>query len=99
MGYSYEQIKPLIKKEELERVRAQLLETQERNLIEKAKREEEIKTIEDDELREKLQMEIDELRNKSLTSVLGDNSKMREMALTLKRLAKIAEKENRFNVG
>ena len=65
-------------------------------MIEKAKREEEIKTIEDDELRERLQNEIRELRESSKSSS-SENSRMEQMALTLKRLAKIAEKENRFD--
>lgn len=55
----------LIEKEKLEKQRASLLKTKEEELISQAKRDEEIKAIDDEEVREDLQNQIDELREKS----------------------------------
>ena len=52
----------LIKKEELERSRSKLLEEAEKELIERAKRDAELEDIENEDIREKLQSEIEELR-------------------------------------
>lgn len=52
----------LVKKQELEEARSALLETAEKELIDRAKRDQELNTIEDEEAREKLKSEINELR-------------------------------------
>jgi len=54
--------KLIVKKTELEEARARLLATTEKELIGRAKRDEELKGIEDNGLREKLKTEIDVLR-------------------------------------
>ncbi len=56
--------KILIKKQELEEARSKLLTKKEQELIKRAKRDEEIKGVADDKLREELQEEIDKLRQK-----------------------------------
>lgn len=54
--------KLLIRKQELEEIRSEMLSNVEKELIARAKRDEELKTIEDQDTREKLQSEIDKLR-------------------------------------
>lgn len=54
--------KLLIKKKRLEEARSLLLATREKDLIDRAKRDEEIQTISDKDTKEKLQKEIDDLR-------------------------------------
>jgi hypothetical protein len=54
--------KLLIKKQELEKARSNLLEETEIELIERAKRDSQLDDIEDKNVREKLQFEIDNLR-------------------------------------
>lgn len=53
----------LLKKQELEEARAKILRNAEEELIERAKRDEKLQEIDSDEVREKLQKEINELRN------------------------------------
>ena len=54
----------LLKKLEYENARQELMLSKETNLIEQAKRDQEIRSIQDNEVREKLQNQIDELRDK-----------------------------------
>lgn len=53
----------LLKKQELEALRNKMLTQKEENLIEQAKRDQEISQIENEELRQKLQMEVEKLRS------------------------------------
>ncbi len=55
----------LIQKQELEKARSELMKVAENELIEQAKRDEEIEKIENDETRIKLQEEIDKLRKET----------------------------------
>ena len=55
--------KILIKEQEFEEVRAKLLATKEKELISRAKRDKEIKSFQDDDLRDELQKQIEDLRN------------------------------------
>lgn len=52
----------LIKKQELEEVRSEILRNAEKELIERAKRDVELSEIDDKNVREKLQAELDQLR-------------------------------------
>ena len=76
--------KLLIKKQELEEARAMLLETAERELIGRAKRDEELAEIENEDLRKKLKSEIEELRKQkdevsSSTSEPDNYTKYKEL--------------------
>lgn len=53
----------LLKKQELEEIRSEILREAEEELIERAKRDEQLQEIDSDEIREKLQKEINELRS------------------------------------
>lgn len=53
----------LLKKQELEELRSELLSGKERELIERAKRDQELGEIEDSDIKEKIQSEIEQLRN------------------------------------
>jgi hypothetical protein len=65
------QNKLLIKEKEFEETRGKLLATKEKELIERVKRDEEIKSLPDDRLRKDLQKQIEDLREQ-----LDDNSKI-----------------------
>ncbi len=54
--------KLLVKKNELEKLRSSILSSSERELIDRAKRDEELNEIQDEELKEKLRSEIEQLR-------------------------------------
>ncbi len=78
----------LIKKKELEAARADLFAVKENELIERAKRDEQLDEIENDDVRERLKRELDELRNNRDTlndedggrSTLGDSHEMLRLA-------------------
>lgn len=63
-----------IRKTQLEQSRADLFASKESELIERAKRDKEVLEIEDDQLKEKLRLEIEELRRERdrMSSDLGD---------------------------
>ena len=52
----------LIKRQELEEIRAQMMSTAEQEIIDRAKREEELENIDNENLKEKAQSEIEKLR-------------------------------------
>lgn len=102
----------LIKKQELEEVRSELLKKREQELIDRAKRDEELESLEDTETKEKIKDEIERLRkekdqlskNNNNNNLKPDNlskSEIRggliEQAQTLKSLANIEKEQG--NLG
>lgn len=80
----------LLKKQELEETRSKVLATKERDLIERAKRDEEIQSISDEATKEELQKQIDKLRHeidsqRELNSSLPKNSRNRSDVIGLYR--------------
>lgn len=97
----------LLKKKQLEDARSAFLSTKERDLIERAKRDEEVKAIADEDTKERLQEEIQLLRkeidsNKNITNntmVNIDTKKnlahsYKQMADMLTKKGQLAEAEN-----
>lgn len=74
----------LLKKQELEDARAEILRKAEEELIDRAKRDEKLQDIDSDDVREKLKKEIDELRieRESLRNTTDTISKEKVKSLT-----------------
>lgn len=64
----------LIEKQNLQEVRNKMLEQEEFELIGRAKRDQEIENIENEELRNSLQEQINELRNSNKDSLINNMS-------------------------
>ena len=60
----------LVKKQELEEVRSALLQRKEQEIIQRAKRDEELESLEDTEMKEKVKDEINRLRKVIILSYL-----------------------------
>lgn len=91
--------KLLLKKKQLEEARSNFLATKEKDLIERAKRDEEVQSISDEETKVKLQKEIENLRKKissddnmTENSVNNINSKAR-LAHSFKQMAELLSKK------
>lgn len=76
--------KLLIKKQELEEARSEILKSAETELIDRAKRDMELGGIDDKNIREKLQSEIDQLRKErdEISINLGNKTKSKQPSLT-----------------
>lgn len=74
----------LIKKQELEKSRRELLANTEKELIERAKRDEELEEIEDEDIKEKLKSEIEELRKQrdDIRETINNTEKSKEPFLS-----------------
>lgn len=75
--------KLLIKKQELEEARSEILKSAETELIERAKRDVELRKIKDEKIREKLQFEIDQVRKESdeIRANLDDKARSKQPSL------------------
>lgn len=95
--------KLLLKKKQLEETRSLILATRERELIDRAKRDEEIKSISDKNTKESLQNQIDHLRkeldiqNDLINKTLLPTGESENLHETYKRLAQLLQKAGRFD--
>ena len=94
--------KLLLRKKQLEEAESVLLATKEKALIDRAKRDEEIQTIADEEAKEKLQIQIDNLR-KEIDIKNEDDTRWRNKDLendlihTYKQMADVLTKRGDLN--
>lgn len=90
----------LSEKIELEKKRALELANKEKELIDQAKRDEDIEKIEDEQVKENLKREIDDLRKDRLELVNSKNSNLNDQqnlnSFEKEILAYLAEDENNF---
>ena len=95
--------KLLMKKKHLEEARSVFLATKEKDLIDRAKRDEEVQAITDEETKEKLQKEIETLRkeidnNEKNRNNLLHNSKTKiDITHTYKQMADLLTKQGKLN--
>ena len=84
-----------IRKTQLERSRADLFASKEEELISRAKRDEEVLEIEDDQLKERLKQEIDALRRERerMSADLDDQANSVPLSTTEKEILKAAAKD------
>lgn len=91
-----------LKKKLLEEARSVFLATKEKGLIERAKRDEEVQAITDEETKEKLQKQIDNLRkeidqnDKNKNSVLNGSKAKPDISHTYKQMADLLTKQGRL---
>jgi hypothetical protein len=64
----------LIKKKQLEELRSEMLSSAERKLIERAQRDQELESIENEEVKEQLKAEIEQLRSGQSTEIIPNKA-------------------------
>lgn len=90
-----------IKKTQLEQSRAELFANKESELIDRAKRDEEVLEIEDEKLKEKLKQEIDALRRKrdNMSNNLEENINYANMSSEEMEILKAAAKDGKGTIS
>jgi len=92
--------KLLLKRQQMEELRARGLSSREKELIERAKRDQEIRSIEDAKIRQDLQQELNQLRkqNNSLShSTNSDDERVAKLTSLIDTYRTLADESQKYN--